>query len=170
MYKFVSPRWLHLQEQCSTEAVFRQTQLQQSWGRLNRPHFFSFVYIDLYIYQPLGSCWFDTCMYVWRFPGGGGRQLHSLQLGRHFLQTLIKGGGRRTHSVPALLLVSELTEFYWAKRDEVGTALWSHVRVVVVPPTCPPPTGLTPPGPALHCYVMDGRGRLAFTLTKRTCF
>ena len=25
-------------------------------------------------------------------------------------------------------------------------------------------------GPALHCHVMDGRGRLAFTLTKRTCF
>ncbi len=42
------------------------------------------------------------------------------------------------------------------------------------PPHIP---GLTPPGPALHCHVMvscdhvmDGRGRLAFSLTKSTLF
>ncbi len=38
-----------------------------------------------------------------------------------------------------------------AERDEVGTALWSHVRVVVVDPTTnpnPPPPQANPPGPA----------------------
>ena len=32
-----------------------------------------------------------------------------------------------------------------AERDEVNTALWSHVRVVVVDPILHPPSGLTPP-------------------------
>ncbi len=67
-------------------------------------------------------------------------------------------------------------------------ALWSHSSVIVVqdsftgwsplwadpPPTVWHPQQADPPGPALHCrvmyHVMDGRGRSAFTLTKRTCW
>ncbi len=33
----------------------------------------------------------------------------------------------------------------------------------------PPRTQLTPPRPTLHWHVADGRGRSAFTRTKRTC-
>ena len=79
---------------------------------------------------------------------------------------------------------------FYAERDEVGTTLCSHVGVVIVEPPphhhhlppgwppilIPPPTGWFSPGPALHCHVttsydhvMDGRGRSAFTLTKRAC-
>ena len=65
---------------------------------------------------------------------------------------------------------------------EVGTAEWSHVRVVmVVPHQLTPPLGWLPslgypPSLALHCLVMvsrdhvrDGRGS-TFTLTKRACY
>ena len=34
----------------------------------------------------------------------------------------------------------------------------------------PPHTHSWPPCSTLHCHVMDGRGHLAFTLTKRSCF
>ena len=51
---------------------------------------------------------------------------------------------------------------------------WARVIVVAPPPPPPPlwadpPLGLTPPHrtvPALHCHVIDGRGRSIFTLTK----
>ncbi len=63
----------------------------------------------------------------------------------------------------------------WAKRGEVGTALWSHVCAIVGTPTTHTPL-TDPPGLALHCHmmvshdlVMDGRRRSAFSLTKHTC-
>ncbi len=54
------------------------------------------------------------------------------------------------------IVFGEAKVSFQAERDEVGTALWSHVRVVVVVGTptlslgCPPSR--------------DGRGRSAFTL------
>ncbi len=61
-----------------------------------------------------------------------------------------------------------------AERDEVGTALWSPVCVVVVVVQYPPPNWLTPhrlnPPLGWHPPITlsrDGRGRSAFTLSQR---
>ncbi len=48
---------------------------------------------------------------------------------------------------------------FLTERDEVGTAVWSHVRVVVIvvvqdPLPQDPPDPETPPTPTLHCHVI----------------
>ena len=59
---------------------------------------------------------------------------------------------------------------FQAERNEVGAALWSHVRVVVVMgtshPNPRPPTPISPNPDSGPLYP----GGSAFTLTKRTCF